>query len=104
MIKVLVTGAAGFIGFHLAKNLLNDGYKVLGIDNMNDYYDPTLKQARLNKLQPYKNFSYKKVDISDREELTTEFLRSFPTVYPSWPHGIKNVYLSYTSILEYSCL
>ena len=45
MIKVLVTGAAGFIGFHFSKSLLSDGYEVLGIDNMNDYYDPNLKQA-----------------------------------------------------------
>ena len=45
MIKVLVTGAAGFIGFHYSKSLLADGYEVLGIDNMNDYYDPNLKQA-----------------------------------------------------------
>ena len=43
MIKVLVTGVAGFIGFHLAKSLLADGYEVLGIDNMNDYYNPALK-------------------------------------------------------------
>ena len=74
MIKVLITGAAGFIGFHYSKSLLADGYEVLGIDNMNDYYDPSLKQARLNKLQPYQDFSFKKVDIANREELTTEFM------------------------------
>jgi len=44
--KILVTGAAGFIGFHLSKYLLDDGYEVLGIDNINDYYDPNLKLAR----------------------------------------------------------
>jgi len=49
-VKILVTGAAGFIGFHLCKSLLDDGYEVLGIDNINDYYDVNLKYARLNEL------------------------------------------------------
>ena len=71
--KILVTGSAGFIGFHFTKNLLEDGFEVLGIDNMNNYYDPSLKQARLKKLQSYQNYLFKKVDIADREELTTEF-------------------------------
>ena len=57
--KILVTGSAGFIGFHCTKNLLEDGFEVLGIDNMNDYYDPSLKQARLNELLPFNNFSFK---------------------------------------------
>ena len=78
MIKVLITGAAGFIGFHYSKSLLADGYEVLGIDNMNDYYDPSLKQARLNELLPFNNFSFKKVNIADREELTTEFILFHP--------------------------
>ena len=78
MLKILVTGSAGFIGFHFSKSLLADGYIVMGIDNINDYYDPGLKLARLNKLQQYKNFSFKKVNISDREELTTEFILFHP--------------------------
>ncbi|CAM1368962.1 protein of unknown function [Tenacibaculum soleae] len=48
--KVLVTGAAGFIGFHLSEKLINKGYKVVGVDNINDYYDVNLKYARLNLL------------------------------------------------------
>ncbi len=67
--KIIVTGAAGFIGLHLAKSLLNDGYTVLGIDNMNDYYDPSLKQARLNQLTKYSEFSFAKIDIADLKQL-----------------------------------
>ena len=70
--KILITGAVGFIGFHLSKNLLEDGFEVLGIDNINDYYNPTLKKDRLNKLLLYPKFSFKKVDISDRKKLAEE--------------------------------
>ena len=74
--KILVTGAAGFIGYHLCKSLLEDDYEVLGIDNLNDYYDPNLKLARLDQLKPYENFTFEKVDIADRDSLTQSF-RSF---------------------------
>ena len=76
--KILVTGAAGFIGFHLSKSLLNDDYEVLGIDNLNDYYDPNLKLARLDQLKPYKNFTFNKVDIADRESITRSFQQFKP--------------------------
>ena len=66
---ILITGCAGFIGFHLAENLLKDGNKIIGIDNLNNYYDPTLKEARLKKLQSFKDFSFIKVDICNHEEL-----------------------------------
>ena len=71
--KILVTGAAGFIGFHLCKSLLDDDYEILGIDNLNDYYDPNLKLARLDQLKPYGNFTFEKVDIADRDSLTQSF-------------------------------
>ena len=71
--KILVTGCAGFIGFHLSKSLLEDDCEVLGIDNLNDYYDPKLKLARLNQLKPYKNFTFQKVNISDRKSLSESF-------------------------------
>ena len=60
--RILVTGVAGFIGFHLSKSLLDDGYEVLGIDNLNDYYDPKLKLARLDQLKPYNNFTFQKIE------------------------------------------
>ena len=71
--KILVTGSAGFIGFHCSKKLLDDGFEVLGIDNMNDYYDPQLKDARLAKLECYDNFIFKKVNIADKKQLSFEF-------------------------------
>jgi len=71
--RILVTGSAGFIGFHLSKSLLDDGFKILGIDNLNNYYDPTLKQARLDQLTPYENFTFSKLDIADLESLEKAF-------------------------------
>lgn len=62
---VLVTGTAGFIGFHLCKRLLDDGNNVVGIDNINDYYDVNLKLARLAILQKYSNYKFHKIDIAD---------------------------------------
>ena len=71
--KILVTGAAGFIGYHLSRSLLDDGYEVLGIDNLNEYYDPNLKLSRLDQLNPYNNFRFDKIDIADRDTLTQSF-------------------------------
>ena len=64
---ILVTGAAGFIGMHVSRVLLDRGETVLGIDNLNDYYDPALKTARLAQLEPYENFRFAKVDISEKD-------------------------------------
>ena len=66
---VLITGVAGFIGFYLAKRLLKDGFTVVGIDNMNSYYDVKLKEARLEKLKPFENFSFFKTDLADASGL-----------------------------------
>ena len=78
MKKILVTGAAGFIGFHLSKSLLDDGYEVLGIDNVNDYYDPKLKWARLDILKKYSNFKFERINIADRDLITTAFTNFKP--------------------------
>jgi UDP-glucuronate 4-epimerase len=70
---VLVTGAAGFIGFHLSRRLLKEGCLVTGIDSLNSYYDVRLKEARLEKLTPFENFSFVKMDLSDREDMENVF-------------------------------
>ena len=67
--NVLVTGAAGFIGYHLSKRLLQNGCHVTGIDNLNPYYDVRLKKARLERLTPFENFSFYKKDLADKKAL-----------------------------------
>ena len=62
----LITGVAGFIGYHLALRLLNEGQKVVGIDNVNDYYDVNLKWARLNQLKVFRDFEFCRLDLKDR--------------------------------------
>jgi len=74
----LVTGAAGFIGFHVAQALLSRGRAVYGIDNINDYYDPSLKEARLAELQGQDGFTFEKLDIAHREVLAALFARVKP--------------------------
>jgi len=71
--KILVTGAAGFIGMHVAHLLLERGDEVVGIDNLNDYYDPELKRARLATLTPYANFRFVRLDIADAAALAALF-------------------------------
>ena len=78
---VLVTGAAGFIGYHLAERLLADGWRVVGLDNLNDYYDPELKQARLARLEGREGFTFARIDLADREEMESLFsAHNFDTV------------------------
>ena len=71
--KILVTGSAGFIGFHLSKALLGRNDEVIGIDSINDYYDVNLKISRLEVLKKYKNFSFKKINLVDRQALNKIF-------------------------------
>mgnify|MGYP003589255085 CR=1 FL=1 len=73
--KMLVTGAAGFIGFHVSERLLAAGHQVVGIDNLNDYYDVRLKQARLDRLTPHPQFRFEKMDLADRAAIAALFAR-----------------------------
>ncbi|HAP81598.1 MAG TPA: protein CapI, partial [Enterobacteriaceae bacterium] len=73
--KFLVTGAAGFIGFHVSERLLAAGYQVIGIDNLNDYYDVNLKLARLDLLKKHPAFRFDKMDLADREAMASLFAR-----------------------------
>ena len=72
--NVLVTGAAGFIGYYLSKRLLDMGYTVIGIDNLNEYYDVKLKFARLSLLESYEKFTFQKFDLSDKPALDKLFV------------------------------
>jgi UDP-glucuronate 4-epimerase len=71
--KILVTGAAGFIGFYLAKRLIDSGYSVIGLDNINDYYSVDLKKDRLAQLEGFSNFSFIKMDLADRKAMEELF-------------------------------
>ena len=73
MKKILITGAAGFIGYHLSKKLLENGREVVGLDNLNDYYDPKLKQARLEQLMKFSGFMNVNLDMADRQAMPDLF-------------------------------
>src|SRR5690606_4044159 len=74
--KVLVTGAAGFIGYHVSLKLLERGDEVVGLDNLNDYYDPALKRARLDRLLPHNGFRFVHLDVADRAGMEALFRES----------------------------
>ena len=73
---VLITGAAGFIGFALARRLLEAGRAVVGVDSINDYYDPALKKARLALLSEFDNFAFHKADLAERQAVESALARN----------------------------
>jgi len=112
-VRVLITGVAGFIGFHLAKRLLARGDQVVGLDNLNDYYDVTLKEARLAQLKGQPGFRFYKLDLADREGIPRLFKEHEPEVVVNLaaqagvrysqhnPHAyIESNLLGFTNILE----
>ena len=80
MQKILITGAAGFIGYHLSRSLLEDGNIVFGVDNLNNYYDTDLKEQRLKRLKSFRNFTFKKIDLIDEKKLNNAFLNFNPSI------------------------
>ncbi len=100
--KILLTGTAGFIGYHLAKELLERNFEILGIDNINDYYNKKLKFDRLKMLEPYDNFNFIEADISDKNQITEVFNNFEPekvvnlAAQPGVRYSLKNpdVYIS----------
>ncbi|SDK40016.1 NAD-dependent epimerase [Alkalibacterium thalassium] len=77
--KLLITGAAGFVGFHLSKALLEKDIEIVGLDNLNDYYDPQLKEDRLSILNDYKGFTFYKIDLKDKQPVDELFEFERPT-------------------------
>ena len=76
--KILITGAAGFVGFHLAKFMLDKGHFVVGLDNLNSYYDPKLKEDRLNILRRYDNFAFYRADLKNKSAVDEIFAACHP--------------------------
>ncbi|MDX9918121.1 MAG: NAD-dependent epimerase [Gudongella sp.] len=76
--RILITGAVGFIGFHLSKELLNKSFRIIGIDNLNDYYDTHLKESRLKQLYKHDKFEFYKIDLEDKEEIYKIFKKYKP--------------------------
>ena len=78
--KILITGSSGFIGFHLSKKLLDKGHRIYGYDSMNNYYDVRLKKARYNILRKYKNFSFTKNNLENKNSLEKVFKKFKPSI------------------------
>ena len=111
--KALVTGAAGFIGFHLCRRLLDRGDHVIGVDNLNDYHDVSLKEARLERLTGGENFDFRRLDIADIDAVRSLFAEERPEVVVNLAaqagvrYSLQNPYayvnaniLGFTNILE----
>ena len=103
--RILLTGAAGFIGYHTALRLLSRGDEVCGVDNLNSYYDVSLKEARASNLKPHAGFTLHRLDVSDRDGLMRVFQEFRPhrvihlAAQAGVRHSIKDPYSYITSNL-----
>ena len=103
---VWITGAAGFIGYHLSERLLREGFEVIGIDNLDDYYDVNLKKARLSRLTGLSGFTFVKADIADRELMPDLFRKHAPwrvvnlAAQAGVRHSLKNPYVYIDSNIQ----
>ena len=79
--NILISGCAGFIGFHLAKKLCALNFTVIGIDNLNNYYDVKIKKNRIKFLKNYKNFQFKKIDLTNKNSLQNIFKKKIDVVF-----------------------
>jgi UDP-glucuronate 4-epimerase len=102
--NILITGCSGFIGFHLSLHFLKKGHKIFGIDNLNEYYSPILKKKRLFFLKKNKNFSFKKIDISNFNETNKLFsLNKFDIIFHlAAQPGVRNSILNPDQYLQYN--
>ena len=87
--KILVTGSCGFIGFNLSLFLLKKGYKIFGIDNMNDYYDVKIKYERLRILKKFKSFKFFKINLENEKKVERIFKFKFDSVITSIQAGVR---------------
>src|SRR5687767_378579 len=92
--RILVTGAAGFIGFHVSKSLLDQGHEVIGLDNLSEYYNVRLKKARLEQLTPRNGFRFIKQDIADRAPMAELFSSERPerVVHLAAQAGVRHAF------------
>jgi UDP-glucuronate 4-epimerase len=99
---ILVTGAAGFIGYHVAQRLLKDGHCVHGLDNLNDYYDPALKEARLAKLSAHPGFTFHRVNVADQSAVAEIFKSHRPefVIHLAAQAGVRKSITSPQSYVE----
>ena len=103
---VWITGVAGFIGYHLSERLLREGFEVIGIDNLDDYYDVNLKKARLSRLTDLSGFTFVKADIADRELMPDLFRKHAPwrvvnlAAQAGVRHSLKNPYVYIDSNIQ----